>query len=56
VKSITGSSCGQLFVTNFGYCKLTLIKSKSQANLALKELLIKDVGIPEQLIQMEQKK
>jgi hypothetical protein len=48
VTSINGNTCSQLFITDFGYCKLTPTKSKSEANLALQEL-IKDVGIPEHI-------
>ncbi len=46
--SLTGSKCGQLFVTDFGYAKFVPIKAKSEAGHALQELL-KDVGIPDHI-------
>jgi len=47
-KSLLGNSCGQLFVTNFGFSKFVPMKSKSEAPLALQEL-IQDIGIPEHI-------
>ncbi len=48
IKSILQNKCGQLFITHFGYAKFTLMKLKSEAPQALKEL-IQDVGIPRQI-------
>jgi uncharacterized lipoprotein YehR (DUF1307 family) len=45
-KSILGNSCGQLFITNFSFSKFAPMKAKSEAILALQEL-IQDIGIPE---------
>ncbi len=44
-KSILQNTCAQLFMTDFGYGKITPMKQKSEAGHALKEL-IQDVGIP----------
>ncbi len=44
-KSVLNNTCGQLFVTNFGFTKFVPMKLKSEASLALQEL-IQDVGIP----------
>jgi hypothetical protein len=43
--SLLGNKCGQLFVTDFGYSKFVPMKAKSEAGLALHEM-IRDVGIP----------
>jgi len=48
VKSVSQSTCAQLFVTEFGYTKFTPMKTKGEAGYALKELL-QDVGIPGEL-------
>jgi len=48
VKSSLQNTCGQLFVTDFGYSKFTPMHSRSEAGFALKEL-IQDVGIPKDL-------
>lgn len=48
VTSILGNTCAQLFITEFGYGKLTPMKMKSEAGYALKEL-IQDVGIPKEI-------
>ena len=45
VKSIQGHSCGQLFVTDFGYSKFVPMKSKAEAGYALQDT-IRDTGIP----------
>jgi hypothetical protein len=42
------NTCLQLFITDFGYAKLTPMRLKSEAPQALKEL-IQDVGIPRQI-------
>ncbi len=47
-KSIPQNTCAQLFVTDFGYAKVTPIRTKAEAGFALKEL-IQDVGIPKDL-------
>jgi hypothetical protein len=46
--SILNNSCAQLFITDFGYGKITPMKAKSEAGTALQEL-IQDVGIPEHI-------
>jgi len=45
VKSIQGHSCGQLFVTDFGYSKFVPMESKAEAGYALQDT-IRDIGIP----------
>jgi hypothetical protein len=46
--SLSGNKCAQLFVTNFGYLKFSLMKNKSEAGYALQEMN-KEVGIPTRL-------
>jgi hypothetical protein len=48
VKSVLQNTCGQLFITDFGYAKFTPMRLKSEAPNALKELL-QDVGIPKEM-------
>ena len=37
--SILGNKCGQLFVTDFGYLKFVPMKTKSEAGIALQEMI-----------------
>jgi len=48
IKSSLQNTCAQVFVTDFGYAKFSLMKSKEEASYALKEL-IQDIGIPSEL-------
>jgi len=47
VKSVLQNTCGQLFITDFGYVKFTPMKLKSEVPNALKELL-QDVSNPKE--------
>lgn len=47
--SIRGHTCAQLFVTDFGWCKVKPMKLKSELPLALKSLFKED-GVPEKII------
>ncbi len=48
VKSSQLNTCGQLFITDFGYAKFVPMRTKAEAGYALKEL-IQDVGIPKEI-------
>ena len=48
VKSVLQNTCGQLFITDFGYVKFTPMKLKSEVPNALKELL-QDVSNPKEM-------
>jgi hypothetical protein len=45
IVSIQGHKCGQLFTTDFGYCRFVPMKTKSDAGYALQDVL-HDSGIP----------
>ena len=45
VDSVQGNKCGQLFTTEFGFCKFVPMKNKSEAGYALQET-IREIGIP----------
>jgi len=47
-KSVLNNTCGQLFVTPFGFTKFVPMKNKGEAPLALQEL-IQDIGIPQHI-------
>jgi hypothetical protein len=48
VKLLQQNRCAQLFITEFGYAKITPMRSKSDTGYALKEM-IQDVGIPKEI-------
>ena len=47
--SIQGYTCAQLFVTDFGWCKLKPMKLRSELSLVFKSVFKED-GVPEKII------
>ena len=47
--SMQGYTCAQLFVADFGWCKVRPMKLRSELSLVLK-LVFKEEGVPEKII------
>ena len=47
--SMRGYTCAQLFVTDFGWCKVKPMKLRSELPLVLKSVF-KEYGVPEKMI------
>ena len=49
VPSMRGFTCAQLFVTDFGWCKVKPMKLRSELPLVVKSVF-KEYGVPEKMI------